>query len=91
MNLLKLSMSVKLFFSFTIQTDSYKTHVKENAKSAVRQSLTNNIFCSSDVLEFILDLFVRCRLHFLLKCLNNKMQTVPKCTRNRKATKIMNE
>ena len=74
-----------------IQTDLHKTHVKENAKSAVRQSLTNNIFCSSDVLEFILDLFVRCRLYFVLKYLNDKMHTIRKCTRNRKATKIMNE
>ena len=84
---------MKAFFSFFSQSGLHKIKIKENAKCAIKQYIASNIFCSSDVLDFVLDLFVRCRLYFLLKYFNNNTQragAVLKCKKNRKASKVMN-
>lgn len=91
--------TIELFesvFSFTACSDLHRPALKQTVKNAIRQEVGQNIFCSSEVFNFVLDLFVRCRIYFLLKYLNEKELNEKKrksayvvIRKNRKASKVL--
>ena len=76
--------------SFTMPDHLHKQSVKTILVNFVRNGvdMTSSGLCPYGT-EFILDLFVRCRIYFHLKYLSQKATDVAK-RKNRKASKVMN-
>ena len=97
-NFVKIIEQFDSVFSFFISTDLHKRDVKKHAKNAIKETVSETVFCSTEVFDFMLDLFVRGRIYFMLKYLNEKemndkkrKSTVGTGRKNRKASKVLHK
>jgi hypothetical protein len=55
-------------FSFFIRDGLHKQEIKHSgAKTAIKQVVSQNTFCSAKIYYFMLGLFVRCRIYFFVE------------------------
>jgi hypothetical protein len=61
-----------VYFSFIARTDLHKSALKPTVTYCVMQNVLQEMLSSSEMLKFVLDMFVRTRLYFMIKYLNDK-------------------